>query len=115
MLNEPLKSFLEPYPTVNPLPLENLRFKEPEQRALKRLVYVSLGTIVNTHIQSYLTIVEAIKLINDSTAKDPKSPRYDFLISVGQLSFDKFQAMMKKKEIEVPENVLIQAKVGRKE
>ena len=85
----------------------DLKVDESKLNGDLELIYVSLGTVCNTDIEPFLILIKGIKAINKSASKN----RFKFLMSVGDTSFSKFQTIIKNKELEIPDNLLIMPRV----
>lgn len=109
-LNEPLLSFLKPFEPINPLPLVNLRLdKQNLPKTNEMLIYASLGTVFNNDLSMFFKIIDSVKAFNDESASN--GVKLKALLSTGDVSYSKFQELIQKKEIVIPENILILDKV----
>ena len=62
-LAEPVKYIFEKYPAINPVDRKNTKTDD------KILIYISMGTIFSVVTPIYVTILEAIKLLNNKSLK----------------------------------------------
>jgi MGT family glycosyltransferase len=106
-LEEPLRSFLAPFPEANPLPLVDLRVDDSKRAGQPKLIYASFGTLVNTDIEPFLKVIDGVKALNRSNPNN----QFKFLISTGDISYANFQKMIEDKQIEIPSNLLLMPNV----
>ena len=108
-LEEPLKSFLEPFKPVNPLKLnENLTFDDQALEFLKsdqKLIFASFGTLFNRDLRSFIVIIRGFM------AFQPNDCKLKLLLSVGDKTHAEFQELIQKKELVLPDNILIMNRV----
>ena len=112
--DEPLKSFMEPFKPINPLPLDD-NFKIDKYKLASntstsiKLIYASFGTAANRDPHQYIKVIESLKLLS---SKDPiKSDEIRLLLSVGKESYAQMQQMIEQKSLQMPSNVLMMERV----
>ena len=78
-----------------------------------KLIYMSLGTIFNANFFIYETVIEAIKILDQQS--ENRSSELRVIISVGDFCFKQFDEKISSGEFQLPENILIRAKVPQLE
>ena len=109
-LSEPLRSFLAPFEPCNPLPFIDLKMDEHTFKKTKyadKLVYASFGTLYHGDAQSFIKIIDAIKQLNERS----EFGHIRLVASTGAPTYELFDQLVKSKQIEIPDFVLLMPRV----
>ena len=96
-LDPKMQDILDKFEPINPIKLENLESVKQKERML---IYVSLGTGFNFQVQIFTCIIESLKLVK-------RFDQMNVVISIGPALYEIFREKIEKKEIVVPENILL--------
>ena len=83
-------------------------------RSLK-LIYMSLGTIHNNHMDIYEKAIRAVEEFDVKPNRRFKSDQLRMIISVGEACSDKLRGKISRGELKLPENIIFRAKVPQLE
>lgn len=104
-----LKSVLDGFP------IRDLKNYQPNSDSSKKLIYLSLGTLLNINVFVFETAIEAVRVYDQKPNRAFKSSQLRVIMSVGQDNLKSFEEKIARGELNLPENVLLRARVPQLE
>jgi UDP:flavonoid glycosyltransferase YjiC (YdhE family) len=98
--NPQLKSILDNYEEINPLPIVNSFLPIDYKKRDKNLIYAALGTVYSFNVAAIQMILESFEILGDDIG------HFDVIFPMGG-AFSKINQKIKDGLLKVPKNVLI--------
>lgn len=97
------------------LDLFSIRTENLSQPNDLKLVYMSLGTIFNHNLFLFEKVIQALKDFDKKADRSIKSCQIKTIISLGESGMKAFEEKLARRELELPDNILLRAKVPQLE